>query len=326
MLAALANAPLRATPAIPAQPNGPGQRATPAVPAVPPARVPAEPPEAEQVRVLEEVKARLEKDTDFQIIKRTFRIGDDDKAPAEASKQAAGGLEPVGESALPAQGAAARGTVGLELDMRFERTTFISVEVEGNAVTGEFRIRFEAFRQESLSVSLNIQDQPQRADPLLLDLGGEGVTTTGVDEGVAFDITGDGRKEQVSFVSGNSWFLALDRDGNGVIDDGRELFGDQHGAANGFDELARFDSNGDGVIDARDNVFDRLRLFRMDADGTQHLKSLETAGVSAIHLAYVNTEKALNEDDLIAQVGRFQRTDGSTGQAVDVLLGYRALA
>lgn len=318
MLAALAHAPLRATPAIPAQPNGPGQRATPAVPAAPPARVPAE---AEQVRVLDEVKARLEQDTDFQIIKRTFRIADDDKAPTEAPKPADSGAAPAVDARPVVPPDASVG-----LDVRFERTTFVSVEVEGNALTGEFRIRFEALRQERFSVSWNVQDQPQRADPLVLDLGGEGVTTTGVDRGVAFDITGDGRKEQVSFVSGNSWFLALDRNGNGLIDDGRELFGDQHGAANGFDELARFDSNGDGIIDALDPVFDRLRLFRLDSDGAQQLKSLQSAGVSAIHLAYENTAKALNQDDLIAQVGRFERTDGSTGKAVDVLLGYRALA
>jgi len=104
------------------------------------------------------------------------------------------------------------------------------------------------------------------------------------------------------------------------------LFGDQRGSANGFDELARYDSNTDGVIDAGDEVFARLRLFQIGSDGNQVLKSLSEADVTAIELGYQNTRKALNVYDSVSQIGRFQRADGSTGEASDVLLGYRRLA
>ena len=59
-------------------------------------------------------------------------------------------------------------------------------------------------------------------------------------------------------MTGGDAFLAIDRNGNGSIDDGTELFGDQNGAAHGFAELAKFDSNHDGVINAQDDDFDKL--------------------------------------------------------------------
>lgn len=89
-----------------------------------------------------------------------------------------------------------------------------------------------------------------------------------------FDLDADGRMDSISVPTGDDALLALDRNGNGRIDDGRELFGDQHGAVNGFAELARFDDNGNGRIDAADAVFDQLRLLRFDAQGRQQLQTL----------------------------------------------------
>ena len=129
--------------------------------------------------------------------------------------------------------------------------------------------------------------------------------------------------DSISVPTGDDALLALDRNGNGRIDDGRELFGDQHGAANGFAELARFDDNGDGRIDAADAVFDQLRLLRFDAQGRQQLQTLGEAGVSAIDLRARDVSIALGAYDQIAQLGRFEFADGRSGQAADLLLAKR---
>jgi hypothetical protein len=111
--------------------------------------------------------------------------------------------------------------------------------------------------------------------PVLVDVDGDGFNLTDADGGVPFDIDADGTREQLSWTSAGSddaW-LALDRNGNGKIDDGEELFGNytpQQSPAvepNGFAALTDYDSkanggNGDGVIDSRDTIFPALRLWR----------------------------------------------------------------
>lgn len=177
--------------------------------------------------------------------------------------------------------------------------------------------------QRDLELNVTIGQTPQQVDPLVLDLAGNGFSTTGLSRPVRFDLDADGHMDSISAPSGDDALLALDRNGNGRIDDGRELFGDQHGATNGFAELARFDENADGRIDAADNVFDQLRLLRFDAQGGQHLQTLAQAGVSAIDLQARDVSIALGAYDQIAQLGRFEFANGRSGQAADLLLAKR---
>jgi hypothetical protein len=95
-------------------------------------------------------------------------------------------------------------------------------------------------------------------DPLVLNLDGQvaGFTQARFN----FDLSGDGVQEKLPMLASGSTFLALDRNGNGQIDNGTELFGVQSG--NGFADLAQFDQDGNGVIDEGDSVFAELRLFR----------------------------------------------------------------
>lgn len=176
--------------------------------------------------------------------------------------------------------------------------------------------------QRGLELSVNTGQTPQQVDPLVLDLAGNGFTS-GLNRPVRFDLDADGRMDSISVPTGDDALLALDRNGNGRIDDGRELFGDQHGAANGFAELARFDDNGDGRIDAADAVFDKLLLLRFDGAGRQQSQPLSAAGVSAIDLRVRDVSIALGAYDQIAQLGRFEFTDGRSGQAADLLLAKR---
>jgi hypothetical protein len=159
----------------------------------------------------------------------------------------------------------------------------------------------------------------QQVDPLVFDLDGNGVDLTKAESGVLFDISADGRPDKTAWVSGGDALLALDRNGNGRIDDGRELFGDQNGASDGFAELGRFDDDGNGLINARDSVFNSLILVRANG-GTS---TLGDEGITEIRLdAVVPVNQRLAGGDVVAE-SAFSRADGSQGKLADVLLDVR---
>jgi len=167
----------------------------------------------------------------------------------------------------------------------------------------------------------------QEADPIVLDLDGDGIELTSYRNGARFDITGTGNAVNTAFVTGGDAFLAIDRNGNGRIDNGTELFGDQNGAANGFEELGKLDSNGDGRINRLDEGFDTLRLWRDDGDGRTEdgeLITLAQAGVEEISLGYRNVNQVAAGGNRIAQIASFMRADGSRGTAADAILNFTA--
>ncbi|HNW93323.1 MAG TPA: hypothetical protein PKM88_10485 [bacterium] len=170
-------------------------------------------------------------------------------------------------------------------------------------------------------------EMQQVADPLVIDLDGDGVELTDEDSGAVFDLTGDGTAEQAGTITGDDAFLTLDRNGNGSIDGGKELFGDQHGAANGFDELKKFDDNGDGRIDAQDAVFAQLQLWTDrnadGASGTGELRGLSAAGIAAIDLNY-QTYNIRGEKSELGEAAAVTFTDGRVHAAADVRISYQA--
>lgn len=138
---------------------------------------------------------------------------------------------------------------------------------------------------------------PCDPSPIIIDVDGSGYHLTDAAHGVAFDILNTGHPVRISWTAPGSSnaFLVLDRDGNGAITDGAELFGDRTPQAasagpNGFLALSQFDANHDGVIDARDPVFARLRLWQdTDHNGVSspaELHTLPRLGVTAISLRY----------------------------------------
>ncbi len=201
----------------------------------------------------------------------------------------------------------------------FESTFELNIHIEGRIESAA------ATNQESASVT--VEGEVEQSDPLVLDLDGDGVELTTARDGSTFDITGDSAKEQTAFVTGGDAFLALDKNNNGFIDSGRELFGDQNGAKDGFEELSKYDDNNDNQIDSRDAVYGSLRLFAdANFDGisqTSEVKSLRDAGISSIQLNDVEAHRNLNGGALLSTAS-YTRTDGSHGTVGDVNVNYLA--
>ena len=145
--------------------------------------------------------------------------------------------------------------------------------------------------------------------------------------GQAFDINGDGQTDRTSFVSGGDAFLALDLNGNGFIDNGTELFGDQRGARNGMEELARYDENRDGRITKEDSAFSRLLAFygaeRRGTGSVQVFKPIAELGIKSLKLDARATDIQRADGNVISALSEVEMQDGSTRAMADADLIYK---
>ncbi|MCW7755082.1 hypothetical protein OOT00_13920 [Desulfobotulus sp. H1] len=174
---------------------------------------------------------------------------------------------------------------------RFEERVHTRTEQEsifmaqGEVVTADGRtITFSVVQMQYRREESFLAREVNLVDPLVISLNGP---VTMDNARFTFDLTANGEQESLSMPSKGAGFLFLDSNGNGRLDDGRELFGTQSG--NGFADLALHDSDGNGWIDAGDPVFSKLRIWHPE-DGTDGRGvSLEEAGIGAIGLASVAT-------------------------------------
>ena len=134
-------------------------------------------------------------------------------------------------------------------------------------------------------------------DPIVLDLNGDGVTTTNVQENyVNFDLNVNGFAERTGWIDGNDGFLVRDINGNGKIDDGTEMFGDKtllkngKTASNGYIALKELDGNGDGKIDSKDTAYNELKIWKdSNSNGVTdngELFTLAELGIESINTNY----------------------------------------
>ncbi|MCD8457105.1 hemolysin [Xylella taiwanensis] len=166
----------------------------------------------------------------------------------------------------------------------------------------------------------------------MLDLDGDGIETVAAGKHILFDHDGDGVKHASGWVKPDDGFLVLDRNGNGRIDDGSELFGadtvlsNGQKATSGFEALRDLDTNGDGVFDAADTRFADVRVWRdLNQDGRSQdneLFTLSSLGIASITLTPTDTQDLdLGNGNLIDNRGTYTRTDGTTGLVGDLQLG-----
>lgn len=177
--------------------------------------------------------------------------------------------------------------------------------------------------------------------PLLLDLAGDGVALGPAASGVRFDLFGSGTVQTAWVAGSDDAFLALDRNGDGRITGGAELFGEGSPrvgglAADGFEALAELDrprqgGNGNGLLEPGDLMFDELVLWTdRDRDGRSQpgeLRSLADAGVTLLEVQGFHKGRIIDSfgNDLSLRA-RFERQGGSSGLLVDALLTYTAVS
>lgn len=239
-------------------------------------------------------------------------------------------LPASGGSASPAGTPPQRAGFGVEYDAHTsytesEQTSFAASgtvkTADGREISFNVQLDMARYYHEESSVSLRLGDAARPTDPLVLNFNGNAADLT--DQRFAFDLNADGNSEQISALAPGSGYLVFDRNQNGQVDNGSELFGPASG--DGFSDLAKLDGDGNGWIDESDAAFSQLQVWTPDAQGKGQLTSLSATGVGAIALAHTSTPFALKNDanQTLGQIrnsGVFLQEDGTTGtiQQIDL--------
>lgn len=243
-----------------------------------------------------------------------------DAAPAQQTQQAAAAQS----SANPRQG------WGVEYDRHetlheTEQTSFAAQGIiktsDGKQIQFSLSLVMQREFIQHSDISIRKGDGVKK-DPLVINFDGTAAQLS--DTKFSFDLNNDGQAAQISFVTPGSGFLALDKNGNGKIDNGSELFGPQSG--NGFADLAAYDSDSNHWIDENDAVYSKLKIWNKDASGKDTLSTLAQRNVGALYLGNAATPFELKNaaHELQGQVrstGVYLSENGSAGtmQQVDLV-------
>jgi len=183
--------------------------------------------------------------------------------------------------------------------------------------SSKLNIQREFFEQQSISIRAG---DAVKIDPLVLNFNGTAADLQ--DTRFEFDLDADGQTEQIALLSSGNAYLALDKNQDGQVNNGSELFGPTTG--HGFDELAQYDQDGNQFIDQADSIYNQLRLWFRDVNGQEQLIGLGDKNVGAIYLGHINTpfELQQNQQTLgdLASSGIYLNENGTTGfiQQIDL--------
>jgi hypothetical protein len=241
----------------------------------------------------------------------------------QAASQAQAALQPQTTQQQPASTG-----FGLEYDSRettleAESMSFSAQGVvktaDGAQIDFKLQLSMQRVFASEQTTSIRLGDAVQQQDPLVINFDGTAAQLT--DTKFSFDLDMDGADEQISFVGPNSGFIALDKNNDGTVNDGSELFGTVSG--NGFQDLAAYDQDKNGWIDDNDAVFNQLQVWTKDAAGNDSLTGLKLSGVGALYLGNISTQfdlKTASNESLgtVRASSVYLNENGSVGTLQDV--------
>ncbi len=192
-------------------------------------------------------------------------------------------------------------------------STGTAITADGRKLKFDYSFAMSSSFMEQCSVDhLSIKNC---IDPLVINLDDNPTSIT--NQTFFFDLDGDGTEEEIHNLAAGSGFLALDKNEDGIINDGMELFGARTG--DGFGELAAFDEDGNGWIDENDSIFSKLRIMTVNEQGERELYGLMESDVGAIYLGRIDTGFIHRDDEnnptsVLRETGMFlHEKDGRAG-------------
>jgi hypothetical protein len=240
---------------------------------------------------------------------------------------------------LPSQTAAASSTtaqtpgrvgwgLSYESTESYRESERLSVAAQGIVKTADgkeinFGVELRMSREFAISNQISFKAGDALIDPLVINFDRPAAELGSAK--FQFDLDADGTLDQISFLQEGSGFLALDKNNDGVINDGTELFGPSSG--NGFGDLAAYDQDLNGWIDENDPIFNQLRIWTKDAQGKDSLFALGQKGIGAIYLGNISSPFNLKDqtnqtNGKIQETGIFLRENGAPGtiQQIDLVV------
>ncbi|WP_415885865.1 hypothetical protein ACMXYO_14710 [Neptuniibacter sp. QD37_6] len=209
-------------------------------------------------------------------------------------------------------------------------TEQVQFQAQGQVRTTDGRVidlnlQLNMSRSLSENHSFQIRLGAALKDPLVINFSGQAAELSA--DTIEFDIDSDGELDTVHRLDDVSGYIALDKNNNGSIDNGNELFGAQSG--NGFKELAAYDDDNNGFIDEGDAIWDQLRIWVQHDDGSSSMFTLADKDIGALYLGYSRTDWELSagqySDEMAGKIratGLFLTEEGETGtlQQVDLVV------
>lgn len=193
---------------------------------------------------------------------------------------------------------------------------------DGKEISLDITLNMSRYYAERSSTTITAGNQ-KLLDPIVINYDAPAATFS--NSKFFFDIDCNGTPDQISNLSKGSGFLALDKNNDGKINDGSELFGTKSG--DGFSDLKQYDSDGNGWIDENDPVYDKLRIWSRNDDGSSSLIALGQKGIGAIYVGSASADFDYKDSSNTLQAksrkaGVFLKEDGSSGivQQIDYVV------
>ena len=171
--------------------------------------------------------------------------------------------------------------------LNFSLSAFI--QAEGKEIEVALDVSLSRSFVQKMSITMSLQGPLK--DPLIISL--DGTMPTLSSNSFSFDIDSDGKSDQISQLSSGNGFLVLDKNKNGIIDNGSELFGTKSG--DGFTDLSKYDEDKNGWIDENDAIFDKLQIWQK-TESEDKLIGLGEVGIGAIFLGNTETPFSLKSE------------------------------